>query len=60
VQEGGKIFLVDFDRARFQTNAGGIFQRSLKRLRRSMVKSQLETEKGLDERAWMQLLNGYG
>ncbi|MDX1408737.1 MAG: 3-deoxy-D-manno-octulosonic acid kinase, partial [Saprospiraceae bacterium] len=60
VQEGGRVFLVDFDRARFQDNAKGAFKRGLKRLHRSMVKSQLEKEKGLDESAWMQLLNGYG
>lgn len=60
VQNSGKVFLVDFDRARFQPGARAAFHRNLKRLRRSMVKSQLEQEKGLNKKAWTQLLKGYG
>lgn len=60
IQDGGGVFLVDFDRARFQADAQGAFRRNLKRLRRSMVKSQQEQERGLNQQAWKQLLNGYG
>ena len=60
IQKGGKVFLVDFDRARLQPNAGRAFRRNLKRLRRSMVKSQAEHNKGLNIQAWKQLLKGYG
>lgn len=60
IQDGGKVFLVDFDRAGFRPDASGAFRGNLKRLRRSMVKSQSEQDRGLNEQAWMQLLKGYG
>ena len=59
VQEGGKIFLVDFDRARFSEGATRAFQSNLNRLHRSMVKSKRENHQGMNETAWTQLLKGY-
>jgi len=59
VQEGGKVFLVDFDRARFKKNAQQAFRNNLKRLHRSMVKSRHEQNEGINEKAWTQLLKGY-
>jgi len=60
MQDSGKVFLVDFDRARFQTNAHGAFRRNLQRLHRSMVKSKSQKVRGFNEQAWTQLLKGYG
>lgn len=60
MQDSGKVFLVDFDRARFQANAQGAFRRNLQRLHRSMVKSKSQKVKGFNEQAWTQLLKGYG
>jgi 3-deoxy-D-manno-octulosonic acid kinase len=59
IQEGGKVFLVDFDRARFRAQAKLAFRNNLKRLRRSMVKSRREQHQGMNQKAWMQLLKGY-
>ncbi len=59
IQGGGKVFLVDFDRARFRANARQAFRANLKRLRRSMVKSRRDQYEGMNEKAWKQLLKGY-
>jgi 3-deoxy-D-manno-octulosonic acid kinase len=60
LQDSGKVFLVDFDRAYFRPGADSAFRSNLKRLHRSIVKSDSEEKKGFNEQAWMQLLNGYG
>lgn len=60
MQDSGKVFLVDFDRAYFRPGARGAFGRNLQRLHRSMVKSKSQHVKGFNEQAWKQLLNGYG
>lgn len=59
IQEGGGIYLVDFDRARFRNNAGRAFSGNLQRLQRSLRKSWLENDLDMDELAWTHLLQGY-
>ena len=59
IQDGGGIYLVDFDRARFQKGASGAFRGNLQRLRRSLRKSCLENDIEVSEHAWTQLLHGY-
>jgi 3-deoxy-D-manno-octulosonic acid kinase len=60
VDDGGTVFLIDFDRARIAQGARGPFRRNLKRLRRSLVKlwpPQLPAA-GLDA-CWGELERGY-
>lgn len=59
IQEGGAVYLVDFDRARFRQLASRAFARNLERLQRSLRKSWLENDIDTDESAWMQLMKGY-
>lgn len=59
-QEGGNYFLVDFDRARFANRESRAFQANLQRFRRSLVKTWLEKDEEMDQRAWTHLLQGYG
>lgn len=58
-QEGGRFFLVDFDRARFSKQNSAAFRANLQRFRRSLVKTWLEKDEDMDQRAWTHLLQGY-
>ena len=59
IQDGGDVFLVDFDRARFNEGATRAFRRNLERLQRSLRKAWLEDDLDMDEPAWTHLLKGY-
>lgn len=59
IQEGGAVFLVDFDRARFREGANRAFAGNLKRFRRSLLKSWLDVGPETIDHAWTHLLNGY-
>lgn len=59
IQKGGRIYLVDFDRARFSPGADKAFQGNLQRLRRSLNKSCRENDIKVDGNAWTHLLHGY-
>lgn len=58
-QEGGRFFLVDFDRARFSKDNSAVFKANLQRLRRSLVKTWLEKDEDMNQRAWTHLIQGY-
>jgi 3-deoxy-D-manno-octulosonic acid kinase len=55
----GEVFLVDFDNAHVR-RPGVWQQRGLERLERSLRKVALETGTDFDERAWAELVGGYG
>lgn len=59
IQDGGDVFLVDFDQARFNEGATRAFRRNLERLQRSLRKAWLEDDLDMDELAWTHLLKGY-
>ena len=59
IQDGGEVFLVDFDRARFRDNADRAFARNLQRLKRSLHKTWRESNIESDETAWKHLIHGY-
>ena len=59
IQEGGGIFLVDFDRARFSPGARRAFRGNLQRLKRSLRKAFIENDIETDHSAWKHLLKGY-
>lgn len=54
----GKVFVVDFDNARFRSS-GSWRQAALARLQRSLRKVALETGTEFDQRGWGLLLDGY-
>ncbi len=60
IQDSNDIFLVDFDRARFEAGAKRAFEGNLQRLQRSLVKSLAENSIEVDSKAWTHLLKGYG
>jgi 3-deoxy-D-manno-octulosonic acid kinase len=59
IQEGGGIFVIDFDRARIHLGATRAFSNNLQRLRRSLLKAWPETERDMEALAWTHLLQGY-
>lgn len=59
IRDGGDVYLVDFDRARFRKGAERAFRRNLQRLQRSLRKAWLEDDLDMDELAWTHLLQGY-
>jgi 3-deoxy-D-manno-octulosonic acid kinase len=59
VDEGGRVFLIDFDRARLIKGQSRAFQRNLQRLHRSLRKFWPKPHMRQLESCWMQLLAGY-
>jgi len=59
VDPSGKIWLIDFDRARFLETGSSQFKNNLDRLLRSLRKSWKGSVQELDE-SWNQLLQAYG
>lgn len=59
IQEGGAVYLVDFDRARFSEGDRRAFERNLQRFKRSLRKTSIETGFKINEMAWTHLLQGY-
>ena len=59
VDSSGKIWLIDFDRARFLKTGSSQFKNNLDRLLRSLRKSWKGSVQALDE-SWNLLLQGYG
>lgn len=59
IRQDGKVFLVDFDRARTGQRQGTEASANLKRLRRSLEKFWAPGFGDMDERAWTHLLQGY-
>ena len=58
-QEGGGIYVIDFDRARIRTGANEAFSRNLLRLHRSLLKAWPQQERDMESSAWTHLLQGY-
>jgi len=58
-QEGGGVFVIDFDRARIRAGATRAFSNNLQRLRRSLSKAWPEHQNDMEPLAWTHLLQGY-
>ena len=52
----GRVYLIDFDRAKIRTGAQSLFEANLRRLQRSLQKF---LEAGPLEQGWRYLMNGY-
>lgn len=59
VDDGGEVWLIDFDRARDGRRGASEFRSNLERLRRSLVKVWPRSSADLRERRWLNLMEGY-